>query len=466
MTETTKQHYDEDAEQAVIGAILIDNRTLASVPNLEVDDFATGDHKILFTAIRNLEAQGLPIDLVTLGGEIDRWAKVRGLNSMRLDATIGACALRCPAPENVPHYAEILRRHRTTRETKRALASLLGQAERGELEGDELVAEASGEILRLTMGSGNEDPGANTARIIRDECDRIAFEEGQEGTSAGMPTGLRGLDVLTGGIPFAVTTLVLARPGHGKTTLVHNMAWCASVLGNDTPLLYSYEDNHQSFAQRSIAQSSGVPTERIRTREFQQGDMTKMAQARARMLSRREIIVRAAGMGVDELIRDARSRRLRGSTDGSTVGRLVIVDYVQKMPEPSGSTRNERLGVLSRKLSEFASKDGIAVVVCSQVNRSVEKRDDHIPSLSDARDCGELEQDCKLALGLYRPCKYEAPPTGEKGRAPETLLELHVLKNHNGRDNIHASVFWDLQTHTICDSADDLRDRRQMGGGN
>ena len=467
MTEPTNPMHDPDAEQAVIGGIFIDNRVLASLTDLEVADFAIGDHQHLFGAIRNLEAQGLPIDLVTVGGELDKWAKVRGLNSMSLDAAIGACVLRCPAPDNVPHYAAILRRHRITRETTRVLSILVGAAQRGALEGEELLAEASGEILRISSGQGAEDPGASTGQIVRDECARIVTEIDHPGVTSGMPTGLPSLDALTGGIPYAVTTLVLARPGHGKTTLAHNFAWCAAVLGNDTPLLYSYEDNHQSFAQRSIAQSSGVPTERIRTRNLQKQDLASLSSARERMLGRREVIVRAAGIGIDELIRDARSRRIRGSKDGSTVGRLVIVDYVQKMPEPDGASRNERLGVLSRKLSEFAAKDGIAVIVCSQVNRSVEKRDDHVPSLADARDCGELEQDCKLALGLYRPCKYDQPPTGEdRGTAPATLLELHVLKNHNGRDNVHAPVFWDLETHTIVDSARDLNARRAMGGTN
>lgn len=470
------QHHDSDAEQAVLGAVLLDAHVLAHVPNVECDDFAIAVHGQIWAAIRNLEHEGKPIDLVTVGDELERvgrlkappgyggdaGAELRG----RCVATLGEAMLRCPTVDRVVEYAEILRRHRRTRDTIRALAGLMSAAQNGSLEGDELLAEASGELLRLSEDIGTEDQGKTVGRIVADECARIAVDDGREGAVTGMPTGLSKLDALTGGIPFAVTTLVLARPGHGKTTLVHNLAWCAAILGNDTPLVYSYEDGHASFAQRSIAQSSGVHTESIRARKFQRSDMEALAAARSRMLSRREVIVRAAGMSVDELIRDARARRIRGSQDGSSVGRLVIVDYVQKMPEPDARTRNERLGILSRKLSNFASKDDIAVIVCSQLNREVERRDDHIPRLEDARESGDLEQDCKLALGLYRPAKYSARATGQDDGplAPDSLLEIHVLKNHNGQTDCCASVYWDLATHTICDSANDLRARREMGG--
>ncbi len=474
MTEAIYLVRDHDAEQGVIGAVLLDARTLAQVPLVEVDDFADAYHRAIWAAIRNLESDGRPIDSLTIGDEIERLARQRAGETeadvgpqFRADCVVALAEAygRCPLADRVLEYADILRKHRLTRSCVRALASLQSAAQRGSLEGDELLSEATGELMRLSEGRRTEDPGVSVGRIVANECDRIATEEvSANPTASGMPTGLVDLDKLTGGTPFSVTTLLLARPRMGKTTLAHNIAWCAAILGNDTPLFYSYEDGHQSFAQRSMAQSSGVPTERIRSRKFQAGDMAALSGARRRLLDRREVIVKASGMTVDELIRDARSRRLRGSRDGSTVGRLVIVDYVQKMPEPDGRTRNERLGVLSRKLSDWASKDEIAVIVCSQVNRSLEGRDDHVPRLEDARDCGELEQDCKLALGLYRPALYDAPPTDEQGMAPETLLEIHVLKNHNGRSNVHASVFWDLETHTICDSANDLRARRAMGG--
>ncbi|MBA2741471.1 MAG: hypothetical protein H0U46_05615 [Actinobacteria bacterium] len=464
--QSTLTHADSDAEQAVIGAVLLDIRALAQVPTVEVADFTDGHRAAIWSAIRNLEADGRPIDLVTIGDEVEKGARLKSTNDQTdhgppfraaCEFELGTCALRCPIAERVLEYAEIMRRHRLTRDCVKTLVGILAVANRGSLEGDELIAEASGEIMRLGEGRSGEDPGVTVGRIVADECARIASEDGNpNATAAGMPSGLQKLDELTGGIPFAVTTLWLARPGMGKTTLAQNVAWAASVLGNDTPLLYSYEDGLASFAQRSMAQSSGVPTERIRARNFRAGDMANLHSARRRMLSRREVIVRAAGMSVDEMIRDARSRRMKGSKDGSTVGRLVLVDYVQKMPEPNGSTRNERLGVLSRRLSEFAAKDGIAVVVCSQINRGVEGRDDHVPRLSDARDCGELEQDCKLALGLYRPWRYDPD------HHQPTHLELHVLKNHNGQTDCHASVFWDLETHTICDSANELNARRAM----
>ena len=438
------------------------------LPDLEVADFAVAEHKHVFAAMRNLEAAGLPIDLVTIGGEADKWAKQRNVDPLLLDETLATCALRCPAPENVPHYAGIVRNHRRTRDAVTELGALLGAAERGSLAGDELVSEAAGAFMRLGEQRKVEDPGETVGQIVATECNRIALEHGQTG-GTGIPTGLTKLDELTGGIPLGVPSMILARPGMGKTTLMHNMAWCAAALTDEDPLFYSYEDNHQSFAQRSISQSSGVPTERIRTRSFQQSDMAALASARKRMLARKEVIIRAAGMDVEELIRDARTRRMRGSVNGRKVGRYVFVDFVQKIPNLRGmsrnASRNDCIGANSRRLAEWASKDDIALVVGVQIGRGVESREDHVPRMEDARDCGELEQDGKLMLGLYRPNKYDQPPTGETGNmAPASLLEIHVIKNHNGQADRHASVFWDLPTHTIVNSAFDLNARRAMGG--
>ena len=463
--------HDAAAEEAVIGAVLRDARVLASVPGVVLDDFAVGSHVAIWAAIRNLESEGRPIDLVTCGDELEQLGRQRGVDLRgQCEATLGLAYLRCPTIDRVVEYAEILRKHRLTRACLRVLASLQAAGTAGSLEGEELISEAAGEILRLSEGTSSGDPGQTVARIAQAEIRQVAREMDSEvvATASGMPTGLARLDALTGGIPFGVTTMILARPGVGKTTLAQNIAWCAAVIGGDTPILYSYEDGHTSFAQRSIAQSSGVATERIRSRRLEGIDLARMYGARRHQLAgRREVVVLAAGMTVEGLIRDLRARRMRGSADGSTVGRLVIVDYIQNMPLPPGGNRNERIGEVSRKLAECASKDGIAMVVCSQMSRGVEGRDNHVPKISDARDSGDLEQHAKLVIGLYRPSIYGAPPTGDGGSvvAPPTLLELHVLKNHNGQTNCYAEVFWDLETHTIVDSGHDIAARRLLGQG-
>lgn len=474
---TNHQNQDLQAELAVIGAVLLDNRILAHIPATETDDFTRGEHRFVFSAIRNLEADGRPFDVVTIGDELERLERLRSDNPDEQTAgmplrdrcvfVMAEAMLNCPTVERVIEYAAILRKHRVTRAALRELASLIRAGQSGDLEGDDLVSEAAGAIMRLSDVDKGET-GKTVAQVVREEFDRLRSDlANPNAASTGMPTGLTKLDGLTGGLPYAVPTLVLARPGAGKTTLVANIAWCAAHLGNDTPLIYTYEDNWSSFGMRAMAQSSGVPTEAIRARQFERSHLNDLGVAKERLKRRREVVVKATGMTVEELIRDARSRRMRGSGDGSTVGRLIIVDYIQRMPEPHGSNRNERLGMLSRRLSEMAAKDEIALLVCSQVNRGVEGRDDNVPRMSDARDCGELEQDAKLILGLYRPWKYGHPPTSDgpeaKGVAPATMLEIHVLKNHNGQTEKHAEVFWDLETHTICDSAHDLRARRRMG---
>ena len=157
-------------------------------------------------------------------------------------------------------------------------------------------------------------------------------------------------------------------------------------------------------------------------------------------------------MPVEELCRTIKAARRRrtgkmGASGERTVSRLLVIDYFQLIPLPKmhGGTKNDRMGETSKRLVDLAGTEDIAIVLCCQLNRDVEKRDGNgVAKLTDLRDCGELEQDGKLAIAPHRDPK-----------APNRL-ELHVIKNHNGKAGVFAEAYWHLATHTICNSATDL----------
>jgi replicative DNA helicase len=457
--------HDIAAEQSVLGGILLrPEECLAMLPrDFEVDDFYDPRHRAVFSAMRNLEAAMRPIDPTTLGDELDKFGKLEPIGGY---AFLGELALRVPTPENVAHYAAIVRRHRVTRDVMLAASDLLDRCGRGEVAGEDAVNEMATRAQRIETGA--VDRGRTMAQLMRAEleamdrdCERVARGE----VVAGMPTGILELDSLIGGTPFGLVTVVAARPGEGKTSISLTFAAAAADLGNDDCLTYSYEDSGASYAQRKLASLSGVPTQRIATRNVSGEEVRMLAAATPRAMRRSDWVIPARGMTVDDLVRDVRARRRRARARGQarSVGRRVQVDFLQAMPFPRtaarGMSKNDLIGETMKRLVDLAAIEEVSVVVYSQLNREVEKRDVRVPRLSDLRDSGEIEADAKVVLGLYRPAKHGAAPTAaldgamragpKPGVAPEHLLEVHVLKYFQGQDSCHARAYWHLPTHDI-----------------
>lgn len=440
---------DRQAEMAVLGGILLRPDLLATLPRLESDDFAHSDTRALFDAMRNCEADGVPIDTTMLGDQLRKAGKLEGADGY---AFMGEVSLRCTTPDNVEHYAEILHRHRIARQFVLACGAAISAVTSGETEGVEAVGELQSALIRIESNEQEDQRVTSFADLVRKEYgaieDDLAARKRGEMAYAGMPTGLTNVDRKTGGCPFGLMTIVAARPGQGKTTLMMRLSWAAWHLGQDTPVVASYEDGGRSFGQRLIAQQSGVRTEVVRAREFEREQFDAIKRHTPTMLERGDLLITASGMPVTELCRRVKAlRRRRTGKIGEkrTIARLVCVDYIQRIPlPPMNGSKSDRMGENSKRLVDLAATEDIAVIVGSQLNREIEKRAGGEPQLSDLRDCGELEADGKFVIAPHR----ESPHSSE--------LKLHVLKNHNGESHFVADAFWHLATHTICNGPTDL----------
>lgn len=449
-----------DAEASVLGGILLRNEILTGLDALEVDDFYDPRHKAVFGAMRNLEHAGKPIDVVTLEVELDKAGKLDSVGGV---AFIGELVLRVPTPENVEHYAQIVQEHHLSRRLMLAMSEVVEMGYRGGEGngGDELIGEALSRILHI--GQARKDPVVSMGDAVRTEyrqmLDDLDARDRGERVLVGMPTGIAAIDDKVGGIPFSVLSLVLARPANGKTTLGDHLCWAAEEYGNDIPIMFSFEDSVQSMAQRRIAGASGIPTTNIRARKIDGGALRDVTRGYAIASQARGLLVKCAGWTVEQIVRCARSIRARSQRyareTGRTVGRTLVVDYLQKVrnPEWARGNRNIGLGWICEVLSNYAQDEESAVVLMSQVNREVEKGDDGVPRLHHARDSGEIEQHCKFALGLKRPWNYEP-------NADPTALHAYVLKNHNGPANGLIEIYWEIETHTLANSALDIQQRR------
>lgn len=436
---------DVDLELSILGGILIKPDVLRTL-NAEVDDFYDPRCRAVFAAMRNLEARGVAIDVVLVGDELDKEGKLEPIGGF---AFLGECGLRVPTADSVHHYAAALRQHRISRQAALDLAEIVLEIRQRRVAGSDVIARIRGvhdslaesqpTVTKITMGEAAQ-------RVMEQAVKMHDLRAAGVDVHPGVPTGLRKIDQLLGGIPKGVLTLVAGRPGNGKTTLMQTIARYVG-RSNDAPLFYSYEDSNESFGQREIASAVGVATHRLRALDFHRGEWERVTQEAPKVYRRRTWLVQSSGLTVDKLCADVRRERQQAKDRGERCGGLVIVDYLQRMPTAGKAEYHHELGRICNALVDLAATEGIAVIAGSQLNRNLESRESKVPQLSDLRDSGRLEELSKVVLAVYRPGKYV--PTADPAE-----LQVHILKNHQGETGCFARLQWNLETHLISDGRD------------
>ena len=445
MTEPATLH-SLDSEASVLGGIFLRPEVIGAL-SLDVFDFFHPKHQAVFQAMRNLEARTTPIDPVTVEAELARMGKVEAVGGLGF---LSELTLRVPSRENVLHYAQEVTRKARRRTAIRKVSDLLGRLQKHDDADDESsISECAHELLRLDMGG--QDPTKSLGDLMLAEIQAIehdihAADRGE--WVAGMPTGIARLDRNTGGLPIGLTSVVMGETGSGKSTLAGSFARAAYREAGDVPILASYEDGPTSFARRRLAHESGVPTWKIGARRFEGDEALRVVRAGiAAQATARERIAFNGG-DIDDLCSMVRQMRAKGPPAGAkSIGRLLIVDYIQAMPMPNKrwiQSRTEGLTELSQRLERLAAMENIAVVIFAQVNEDPEKRGGVI-RLRDCADGKGPVKGCKLALGIYRPHMYDE-------RADPLLGKLIVLKNNQGGQvGKTVDVRLSLATHTIAD---------------
>jgi replicative DNA helicase len=438
-----------EAEASVLGGLLLRNEVLSQLDALEVEDFYDNRHKVVFQAIRSLEAAALPIDVVTLEREI---AKADKLDAIGGVAFLGELTLRVPIADNVVAYAQIVAELAQARAMAVTASEIAERCYEPELDVREYLDSAEAQVLKLAARRGRADDAASIGTLVRRrlrELDELAAARARGETAlTGVPTGIAALDRKLGGWQFGVVNLLAGRPAMGKSAVALAGAEAAAGAGYGVHV-FSLEDSWRAYADRNLARRSGVPAERIRSVELQRQDFAPLVTATA-ALKRidRWVLDDRGGLSAHEIIRAVRRKREELQT------RLVIVDYVQLVRRAPRLDENAALDEIMTAFAAAAKDDGgrVAWLVLSQLNRKVEERTDKRPHLSDLRGSGALEERSKVAVGLYRGAYYHSEPQKEidyecscMGKAPasacphrpseedfERQMQVLLLKNNNG----------------------------------
>lgn len=462
-----------DLERSFLGGLLCSPQILARL-NTRVDDFFSPKHQAVFSALRNIDARedtslDSTVQLELLDIELRRVGRSESVGGI---AFLGELAVRASSADMLERLASELTSYRARREICTVLSEAAEHVRGVE---DVTAAEALDDVLRKlsAINIGFDDPSRALGDLMTDEiaqieCDLEARSRGEH--VGGVPTGIVKLDELIGGVPLGSVTLVLGETGHGKSTLASSFARAAADLIADEPIICSYEDGGRRFAQRALAQESGIPTQDIRRRAFRVGDVQRLRGALSRVGVRRERITMTRGKNAEELCAMVRRLRARGPSPGrKTRARLVIVDYLQAMPWIRGRDERESLLLNSKALEDLAGQEDIAVVVFSQVNDEPSKGRptkvkgvlDHRPRLRDTAGGRDVAKGSKVALAIYRDSIYHEDADPYAG-------EILVLKNNDGETRKKAMVYLDLATHTIRDVAPTVAEAQaqlDLGGG-
>jgi replicative DNA helicase len=436
-------------ERAVLGGVLLDNGRLSLLPELEPADFVDLKNAAVFAAMRNLEATGKPLDVVTIDAELVRREQAESIGA---PAYLAILQLDCPTVDNTLEYARIVRSASLSRKVRLALAETLEAAARWPLDGAEILGDALARLVALDAEQPMETSTIGNAVISRmKQLDAIMREREAGGLAmTGYPTGVAKLDEKIGGWQPGIVTIVAARPGVGKSSLGLATADACSKA-NVGVHLFTLEDSQEAYADRALSRLSGVSAEKLRNADLQRGELEKTSRAIATLTGRKGwIIDQRSGISASEIVRSVRRCRKANTT------KVVIVDYVQlvKRNRERGESSHDALTEIVTTLADAAKQDRIAYVVMSQLNRSVESRSDKRPQLADLRESGSLEERAKCVVALYRGSMYGDPqphidwdPDDYKQRKPTDIehrqtIQLLVLKNSNGRTGV-VKALWE-----------------------
>jgi replicative DNA helicase len=414
-----------EAEQSVLGGLLLDNGAWDRIGDVvALDDFYRDDHRRIFRHIAKLVEQGKPADVVTVAESIESSEdkdKAGGL------AYLGSLAQNTPSAHNIRRYAEIVRERAIMRKLVAVGNDIADSAfNPAGKEVGQLLDEAESKVFQIAEARARTGGGFHDIhQLLSQVMERVDFLYSRDNPSdvTGVPTGYRDLDSMTSGLQEGDLVIVAGRPSMGKTAFALNMGEHVAVHEKRPVAVFSMEMSGTQLAARMLGSIARIDQHKLRTGRLSDEDWNRLADGLGKLHDAPIHIDETPALNPLEL--RARARRL--ARQYGKLG-LIVVDYLQLMVTDGRRDENRatELSEISRSLKALAKELGVPVIALSQLNRSVETRNDKRPMMSDLRESGALEQDADVILFIYRDEVYNRD-TAEKGKA-----EIIIGKQRNG----------------------------------
>ena len=404
-----------EAEESVLGGILIDNFTINSAMEiLKPEDFYKRAHSEIFKAMVALTERGEPIDAVTLSEELKKTNILDECGGLEM---ISRLASSVPSAANVIYYANMVKSFSIRRTAIHEASEVINNAYDTEKNLDEFIDETEQRILSIS-DEKTEKSFTHIGDIAQDALQLVERLYDKKKSVTGVSSGFSKLDDITAGFQKASLFILAARPGVGKTALALTFAQNVALREELAVGIFSLEMSKEEVFMRMLSSEARVSNSKLKTGKFPESDFPKIVEAASRLTDAPIYIDDTGGLTITEL--KAKARRLARE---KKLG-LIIVDYLQLMRSPTYKySREQEIADISRSLKGLAKELNIPIIALSQLNRSVEGRDEKRPRIADLRESGAIEQDADIIAFIYRDEMYN-PDTKDKGIA-EIILGKH-----------------------------------------
>ena len=410
-----------EAEQSVIGGLMLDGSAWDRIADIVSDgDFYRRDHSLIFTAVRDLANRSVPLDVVSVSECLSNRDELEVAGGL---AYLGELASNTPSAANISAYAEIVREKAVLRDMIRAGHDIAeGAFKPGGRSAQELIDAAERRVFEIAESGARTTTGFQPIKdVLVEVFDRIdeLYHNGSEIT--GVSTGFSDLDGMTSGLQPGDLVIVAGRPSMGKTSFAMNLVENAALGSKTTVAVFSMEMPAASLTMRMLSSLGRVDQLKVRTGRLGDEDWHALTSTLTILNEASIYIDDTPALTPSEL--RARCRRL---TRVNPIG-LIVIDYLQLMQGSSkGENRATEISEISRSLKALAKELNVPVVALSQLNRSLEQRQDKRPVMSDLRESGAIEQDADVIMFIYRDEVYnENSP--DKG-----VAEVIIGKQRNG----------------------------------
>ena len=416
---TRQLPHSVEAEQAVLGAMLIDARCVPNViEHLRPEDFFLRQNKEIYETIYGMFNYSLTIDPVTVLEEMRKNGvydenQSRGYMLQLMEVT--------PTAANVMEYVAIVKDKSLLRRVAEASGEVTALVQEGSGTGSEVLEAAEQKIYAIRNGRGSQGL-TSISSVVIDVYARLAELAAMDSAVPGISTGLTDLDNAIAGLNKSDLILLAARPGMGKTSMALNILLHAGKYSGKSVVFFSLEMSAEQLGMRLISAESFVDNKRLVTGKLNESDWEKIAAASASLNQTKILIDDNPALSVADM--NAKCRRV------DDLG-LVVIDYLQLMQSAGGRTRagdnrQQIVSDISRSLKLMAKELNVPVLCLSQLSRANESRNDKRPMLSDLRESGAIEQDADIVLFLYRDGYYN------KDSENPNLAECIIAKNRHG----------------------------------
>ena len=429
--------YSVEAEQAVLGSVIIDPKCLTDIAtSMKTEYFYIPQHREIYAAMASMYELSQTIDFVSLLEKL----KTDGVyDEAGGKAYLTELVQRVPSSANVLTYVAIIRERYYARALMTAAQGIIKDINDNELDSGKLLDSAEQRIYEIRQGRDITGLTHIKSVIENETYDRLSKMNDPETRDdyIGIPCGIGELDRMITGLNKSDLIILGARPGMGKTSFALNIVRNVAVNTGKTVCFFSLEMTRDQLAQRMLSSEAGIKSEKLRTGELDDDEWTRLAQAGESLSKANIYFDESSNITVPEM--KAKLRRMN-KVD------LVVIDYLGLMHSSRNiDNRVQEISEITRNLKIMAKDLKVPIIACAQLSRGTEgKGKSHRPALSDLRDSGSIEQDADIVLFLYRDAYYDNEKSDDEDRSDQSRAECIVAKNRHGEIGT-VDLHWDGQ---------------------